>query len=208
MFDFITDLDAFFCEKYADYDKICILPNYRMPVMHATKVREDGRTYGYTLPSETMRLALQENKDELLKILKSQMVDKTFSFSFAPIGFFARVHNVFARTAFHKQLKAFLKQYNIAEETAFEGIEVAEEIKMGILKGKFAPTKNFLLSFALTQQISYKNTQDLLAVCGEEFDYREVKDVVIAYLLRNKVYNPEMVKAALSEYKVANLFLK
>ena len=208
MFDFITDLDAFFCEKYADYDKICVLPNYRMPVMHATEVRADGRTYGYTLPAETMRLALQEEKDALLKNLKSQMVDKTFSFSFAPIGFFGRIRNLFARDAFHKQFKAFLNHYNIAEETAFDGIDVAEEIKTGILKGKFAPTKNFLLSFALTQQISYKNTQDLLGICGEEFDYREVKDVVIAYLLQNKVYNFEMINAALNEYKVANLFLK
>ena len=88
MYDFIADLDAFFCEKYADYDRICILPGYRMPVMQATETRADGRTYGYTLPSETMRLALQEQKDELLKTLKSQMVDKTFSFSFQPVGFF------------------------------------------------------------------------------------------------------------------------
>ena len=208
MFDFIADLDAFFCEKYADYDKLCILPGYRMPVMQGTEVRADGRTYGYTLPSNTMRLALQENKNELLKLLKNQMVDKTFSFSFVPVGFFSRVHNLFARNVFYKVFKEFLKKYNIAEETAFDGMDVEDEIKAGILSGKFEPTKNFLLTFALVQQISFEDAKNLLAMIGEEFEYAEVKDVVIVYLLRNKVYNRAMVDAALAEYKVSNLFLK
>ena len=87
MFDFIADLDAYFCEKYANYDKLCVLPGYRMPKMHATKIDEFGRTYAYTLPANTMRLATQENKDELLKTLKAQIFDRTFSFSFLPLGF-------------------------------------------------------------------------------------------------------------------------
>ena len=70
MFDFIADLDEYFCEKYANYDKLCVLKGYRMPKMQDTKVGADGRTYAYTLPANTMRLALQENKAELLKTLK------------------------------------------------------------------------------------------------------------------------------------------
>ena len=207
MYDFIADLDAFFCEKYADYDRICILPGYRMPVMQATETRADGRTYGYTLPSETMRLALQEQKDELLKTLKSQMVDKTFSFSFQPVGFFSQVRNIFSKYAFHKNFKKLLKKYNIAEDKAFDGITIAEEIKTGILKGKYEPTKNLMLSFVFVAQISYEDAQELLAICGETFDFTEVKDVVLSYLLRNKVYNPAMVEAALREYKIDNLFI-
>ena len=208
MYDFIADLDAFFCEKYADYDKICILPGYVMPVMQATEVRADGRSYGYTLPADTMRLAKQEKKDELLKMLKSQMVDRTFSFSFAPLGFFTRVRNIFVSYVFHKNFKKVLKKYNIAEELAFDGIDIADEIKTGILKGAYEPTKNLVLSFALMAQISYEDTKDLLALCDAEFDFTEVKDVVIVYLLRNKVYNRSMIDAALKEYKIANLFLK
>ena len=90
-----------------------------MPVMQATKVGADGREYGYTLPAKTMRLAKQENKEDLLKKLKSQMVDKTFSFSFAPIGFFTRVKNIFVPYAFHKKVKEFLAKYNLTEETAW-----------------------------------------------------------------------------------------
>ena len=74
MFDFIADLDGYFCEKYANYDKICVLPDYKMPKMQTSEVREDGRTYAYTLPANTMRLALQEKKAELLQTLKSYNV--------------------------------------------------------------------------------------------------------------------------------------
>ena len=33
MYDFIIDLDAYFCEKYAGYDKLSVLPGYKMPLM-------------------------------------------------------------------------------------------------------------------------------------------------------------------------------
>ncbi len=207
MYDFIADLDAFFCEKYANYDKICILPEYRMPVMQATKIREDGRTYGYTLPANTMRLALQEKKDELLATLKTQMVDKTFSFSFTPIGFFARIKNVFSKYAFIKNFKIILDKYNIPLQEAFNNVNIAEEIKTGIIKGIYQPTKNLIFSLALTLHFSYEDTKNLLELCGEEFYYTEVKDVIMAYLLQQKVYNRGMIDAALAEYKVSNLFI-
>ena len=65
MYDFIKDLDDYFCEKYANYDKLCVISGYSMPKMHASEVRADGRTYAYTLPPETMRLALQEEKSKI-----------------------------------------------------------------------------------------------------------------------------------------------
>ena len=75
MFDFITDLDEFFCEKYAGYDKLTVLPGYKMPVMQASKTDEFGRTYAYTLPAETMRLSAQENKAELLEEFKKKEME-------------------------------------------------------------------------------------------------------------------------------------
>ena len=47
-----------------------------------------------------------------------------------------------------------------------------------------------------------------MALCGYEFDLANVKDVVMTYLLSKKVYNRAMIDTALTEYKVANLFLK
>jgi hypothetical protein len=208
VYDFITDLDEYFCEKYANYDKLCILPGYKMPLMQASKIDEFGRTRTYTLPAETMRLALQEKKAELLAQLKEKMTDVTFSFSFQPMGLFASLGSKYSKHGFTKNLKKMLAKYGISEEAALAGLDVSEEIWKNICKGKFLPTKNLIFSLALTAQLSYEDTEELLAYVSEEFNYTIVKDVVIAYLLQNKVYAPEMIKAALNEYKVCNLFIK
>lgn len=208
MYDFIADLDGYFCETYANYDKLCILPGYVMPVMQRSEVREDGRTYAYTLPANTMRLATQEKKDEILVELKKRMTDVTFSFSFRPYGLFGKIKNRFSKFAFHKILKGMLAKYGVSEADALEGLDITEEVWSGILKGNFEPTKNLLYSLALTSQFSYDDTRALMGICGYEFNFTNVKDVVISYLLQQKVYNRGIIDAALNEYKVANLFIK
>ena len=208
MYDFIADLDGYFCETYANYDKLCILPGYVMPVMQRSEVREDGRTYAYTLPASTMRLAAQEKKEELLAALKKRMTDITFSFSFRPCGLFTKIRNRFSKYAFHKNFKVMLEKYGTSQAEALENLNISEEIWKGILKGDFEPTKNLIYSLALTVQISYADTCALMRLCGYEFNFADVKDVVISYLLQQKVYNRGMIDAALNEYKVTNLFIK
>ncbi len=208
MYDFITDLDGYFCEKYANYDKLCVLDGYKMPTMQATRLDDFGRTYAYTLPANTMRLALQENKEELLKKLKEKMLDTTFSFSFQPVGFFARIRQSCSKYGFPKNFKLMLKKYSITEKEVFDGLSVSEEIWRNICKGKFLPSKNLLFSIALVAQFSLEDTVALLALLGEEINYANVKDMVIAYLLSRKVFNGGMIEAAFAEYKVRNLFLK
>ena len=208
MYDFIADLDEYFCEKYANYDKLCVLPDYKMPLMQASEVREDGRTYAYTLPADTMNLAKQAKKAELLAALKERMADTTFSFSFRVQSFFGKVRNVFSKYGFYKHLNKMLQKYNITDENVLAHLEVSKEIWTGIRKNRFLPTKNLLLSLALTEHISLEDTQVLLTLCEYEMDYTIVKDVVISYLLANKVYNSDMVDSALAEYKVTNLFIR
>ena len=208
MYDFISDLDEYFCEKYANYDKLCVLKGYKMPVMQASEVREDGRTYAYTLPASTMRLAAQEKKAELLAALKERMTDVTFSYSFSILGIWARTKNVFSRYGFYKILKKVLAKYDFSEADVLENLNVTAEIWQGICKNKFLPTKNLLISLALAAHISFEDAETLLGLCGYDLDYAIVKDVVVAYLLHNKVYNRPMIDAALQEYKVSNLFLK
>lgn len=208
MFDFITDLDEYFCEKYAGYDKLTVLPGYKMPLMQATKTDEYGRTIAYTLPPETMSLAKQENKAELLAALKERMVDKTFSFSFSVLSLFGRIKHAFSKYGVAKNLKKLMAKYAIKDEDVLAQINVAPEIWKGIRKNKFLPTKNLIITLALTAQMSYNDTQALLSLCDYFFDETVVKDVVVSYLLSHKIYNPAMVQAALEEYKVANLFFK
>lgn len=208
MFDFITDLDGYFCEKYANYDKLCVLPGYKMPLMQASKVDEFGRTRTYTLPADTMRLATQEKKDELLKVLKTRLTDLTFSFSFVPLGFFGRIKNNRSKYGFAKHFRNILAKYGLDEKSVGEPLDVSEEIWHKIWKGKFLPTKNLLFSVALTSQISMDDLKALFTLLYEEFDYTCPKDVVISYLLTRKVYNPAMIQRAFDEYGVKNLFIK
>ncbi|MBQ8229817.1 MAG: hypothetical protein IJZ32_03885 [Clostridia bacterium] len=208
MYDFLSDLDEYFCEKYANYDKLCVLPGYKMPVMQASEVRADGRTYAYTLPASTMRLATQEKKAELLAELKTRMLDINFSFSFRPQKLFARIGNIFSKYAFHKNLKKVLEKYKLSEKDAGENLAVSEEIWQGICKGKFLPTVNLLYSLALTGHLSMDDTAYLCSLCGYEVDYANVRDVVVSYLLTRRVYNTDMIDSALNEYKITSLFLK
>ena len=208
MFDFIADLDAFFCEKYANYDKLCVLPGYKQPMKHATKVNEDGSTYSYTLPMNTMRLALQENQEELLKELKTRLVDNTFSFSFFPYGFFSKIKLAFAKDAFHKIFKTILDRNNLTIEEVGNELNVPEEIWTKICTGKFAPTKNLIFSIALVAHLSFEDTDSLMAIIGYEWEDSIAKDVVVRYLLQQRVYNREMIDYALKEYRIENLFLK
>lgn len=208
MYDFIADLDDYFCEKYANYDKLCVLPGYRMPKMQTSEVRADGRTYAYTLPADTMRLATQEKKDELLKILKEQMYDKTFSFSFRPLGMFARIKNKLSKYGFVKIAQMTFAKYNTTLEKALENVNVDGEICKNIAKGNFLPTKNTIFSLALSSHLTIDDTRNLLLVCDYELDPAIVKDVVLTYLIEQKVFNESMIARALDEYKVSNLFLK
>lgn len=207
MFDFISDLNDYFCTFYTAYDKICTLPGYKMPKMHDVR-EENGRRYTYTLPEETMNLCNQANKAELLTKLKERLVDNTFSFSFLPMNIFSQIGNLFSKEGFFKVLKGMLAKYKLSEEEAGKGLDVATEIWTAICKNQYLPTKNLILSLALTAQFSYEDTEKLLAASGEEFDYSYAKDVVVGYLLQKKVFNADMMEAALTEFKVENLFIK
>ena len=155
-----------------------------------------------------MRLALQENKAELLRELKARLTDATFSFSFQPVGFFQRMKDKFSQLSFAGNLKKMLQRYGVSVEEAGAELNIDGEVWTKICKGALLPTKNLIFSLALTSQFSLTDTQTLLLLCDEEFDYAIVKDTVISYLLHSKVYNRAMIDAALKEYKVGNLFIK
>ena len=208
MDEFILQLDEYFCEKYANYDKLCLLPGYKMPLMQASEIRADGRTYAYTLPPETMSLSRQEKKAEILAELKKRMADVTFSFSFRPIGIFSRMKNVFSKYAPYKTLNNILQKYKLSDQDVLQLLNVSPEIWKGMRKNKYLPTKNMIFSLAFVGQFSCEDMQSLLQLCGYAMDFTYVKDVVISYLLTEKVFNPTMLERAFNEYKVANLFLK
>ncbi|MBQ9728123.1 MAG: hypothetical protein IJV85_00845 [Clostridia bacterium] len=207
-YGFIEDLDGFFCETYERYETICALRGYRMPQMQKSDVDELGFVRTYTLPAERKKLCHQEDKTELLKQLKGNLRDLSFSFSFEPIGWFTRLQNVFKKNVFYKFLKTVWQRHGIAQAEAGAELSVSSEIWNGICEGRFLPSKNLIFSLAVVVGLSMEDTKKMLSLCGYAFDYTEAKDVVISYLVQQKVHNREMVNAALKEYKIENLFLK
>ena len=89
-----------------------------------------------------------------------------------------------------------------------EQLEIQTEIWKGICKGNYLPTKNLLFTIALTSHLTIDDLKVLLTLCDYEFDFALEKDVVVAYLLEQKVFNPLMQQSALAEYKIINLFFK
>ena len=205
-FGFLSDLDEYFCENYANYDKICVLDGYHMPKMHATERREDGRLYSYTLPASTMRLAAQEKCAELLASLKSKITDKSFSFSFEPASFFD-VLKKHSKYSFKTVLEEVLRKNSVNMEELEKELSIDSEILRKIQSGGYHPTKNAIFSIALTARLPYEDACYLLVARGMDFDYTIEREVVISYLLKQKVFNREMIKAALKEYGVENLFI-
>ena len=206
-FEFIKDLDDYFCEAYAGYDKLCLLPGYVMPKMHELKEDAFGDMVASTLPMSTMRLALQEKKEDILRAFKEKIVDVDFSFSFIPVPWYKRLKNLFSKKAYHKQLLEILKNSSVVAEEAANGLTIDDKIWKKILKGAYLPTKNLIFSLALTANLEYADVKQLLQGIGAAFDYTVVRDTVVAYLLFKKITNPEMKKAALEEYRVKNLFV-
>jgi hypothetical protein len=204
--EFILALDEYFCEKYENYDKLCGIDGYKMPKMQTTELR-DGRKFSYTLPANTMRLSLQENKEEILARLKERLVDLSASFSFIPLHFFSKIRNKLDPLGFKKVLKNILAKKSITKSELLKELTISEKVWKKVCKGDFLPTKNLILSVALAGNFTYEETVALLNSCEYEWDFTTAKDVVISYLVSQKIFNTDMVWACLEEYNVSNLYL-
>ena len=207
MLDFIADLDDYFCKTYESYDQICTLQGYKMPKRQTSEVR-NGKTYAYTLPQELLKLDRQENKEKMLVELKEKLSDKTFSFTFYTVGIWQK----WKYRKFYKEAKqtfaALLQKYQVTDEEVQKLLDIDLVIWKNIVKGKFMPSKNLLLSLCMAAHFSITDTETLLDAFDCAFDYALAKDVVVRYLLEQKVYNEQLRNAALAEYKVCHLFLR
>jgi hypothetical protein len=124
------------------------------------------------------------------------------------LGLFGRIRNKLSSVGFVKISRLIFEKYKLSLLDAGQELDISAEIWKNISKGNYLPTKNTLFSLALSAHLTKDDAQNLLAVCGYELDYAIVKDVVVSYLLEQKVFNAQMIERALKEYKVDNLFLK
>lgn len=201
MENYIEALDEYFCAEYSDYVRISAIEGYKMPEI--VYVGSDGNIA--RRDSSCMRICYQPEKAEILKTFKSTLSDTDFSFNFSLIPVSERFRARFGKYTFAKLLPAALRRAGETPESAGAKLAIEEKFWEMIVKGKVYPSKNTVLALALVCRFQQEDTNNLLAVCGMRLDDDSVRDVVVHFLLSQKIFNEEMRDRCLAEYKIENL---
>ncbi|MCM1441462.1 MAG: hypothetical protein NC131_19985, partial [Roseburia sp.] len=194
-------LNEYFCANYSDYVRISALEGYRMPEM--LTAGRDGNII--RRPSEDMRLNKQEHAKELLAKFKEGLADVDFTFSFRFRTLRERFHDRFDKYTFAKIFPAILSRCDVTAEGVGEKLSIEPRFWQKIVKGKLYPEKNTVFAIALVCRMSVQDANNLLTVCGFKLEPDSVRDVVVGYLLEQKIFNPEMRDKCLAEYKITGL---
>lgn len=204
MESYIKGLDEFFASQYSDYTKISALSGYKMPNM--LHVGKDGNLS--RKDSAYMRICYQENSGEVLAALKETLADTDFSFSFSFRPIRDRFRDISRKYTFAKILPEALRHVGETVETAGEKLDIEPRFWKLIVRGKLYPEKNTVLALSLVCRLQQQDFENLLAVCGYSLDDTSVRDVVVKFLMQQKIFNEEMRDACLNEYKITNLPIK
>lgn len=198
---FLDELDEYFCANYSDYTRLSATEGYEMPEMltvgaNGSIVRKD---------ESLMRLSNQRNKARILENFKRDFRDTYFTFSFCYPAFGERFKDHFRKYTFAKVLPGILAHSGETVQSAGERLAIEDKIWKAIVKGKVYPEKCTVLALALVCRLNTTDTNGLLAVCGYSMQSDNVRDVVVEYLLQQKIFNPMMRNRALKEYNLVNL---
>lgn len=199
----ISALDEYFCAHYSDYVHLAALEGYVMPDM--LLVGSDGNIR--RRDSSLMRLCYQKECAAILPRLKEELADTTFTFSFR-FRTFAEKMKPFAKYTFARLLPAALSRCGESVESAGEKLDIEPRFWKKIAKGKLIPEKNTVIALALVCRMTEADVNNLFNACGFSFDEKSVRDVVVRYLLEQKVFSPELRDMCLAEYKITNLPIK
>ena len=200
----ISALDEYFMEHYGDYVRLSALEGYRMPDMlvpgrDGTVSKKDG---------SAMKLCYQENKTQLLSLFKAEQADTDYTFSFRFLSFAEKLRRPFDKYAFFRVLPKVLSPHRLTAAEAGEKLSIEPRFWKKIVKGSLFPEKNTVLALALTCALTPQETENLFNACGYEFDEKSVRDVVVRFLLEQKVFSCELIMQCLGEYKIASLPIK
>ena len=199
--EYIKALDEYFCSHYTNYIRLSAIEGYRMPDM--IEILEDGNIS--RRDATYMRLCHQAECEVLLQRFKDSLTDAYFTFSFNFPGWRERWYELFHRHTFSKFLPQALRHCGETVQSAGSRLDVAPKYWNGMVKGKLEPQKTTIFALALTCRMQWEDVATLLLVSGFEFDSAEVLDVVVRYIIEQKIFNEQMRDACLSEYHIRNL---
>ncbi len=198
---FLAALDEYFCANYSDYVRLNALEGYKKPdVLYIAKDGNIARR-----DPSCMRLCHQADPADLLAKFKAGYADTDYTFNFCFIPRMERFRDVFRKHTFAKVLPGILAKYNETAETAGEKLSIEPRFWKKIAKGRLYPEKCTVLALALVCNLRSADMQSLLNVCGFTLERTSVRDVVVTYLVEQRVTNPDMRDRCLSEYHIINL---
>lgn len=201
--DFISDLNAFFCKNYSNFDLISSLPSYQ-PVTIAMLLRSGNRvTEGENAVNERRKLSYQPEKDKLLAEFKERFVDGSFTYSFRVAPVRERVVSLFRR---HSKGGALLmktvRRYGEDVDAMPEKLGISAYVWKNVLRGYFLPEKVLLFKICLLLGLSREDGFALLRAFGAYYNFEDARDVVVRYLTDYRVFNREMIDRAFEEFKL------
>ncbi len=200
----ISALDEYFMAHYSDYVRLAALDGYRMPELLSPS-REGGVQ---TKDPALMRLNHQERGEELLALLKREQADTDYTFSFRFLTFSEKLRRPFERYSFARVLPRILSGHSLTVEEAGRMLTVEEKFWKKMVKGTLFPEKNTVLALALACGFTAMDTENLFNACGYEFDERSVRDIVVRFLLEQRIFSHDLIHACLDEYKITSLPIK
>ena len=200
----ISALDEYFMAHYSDYVRLSALPGYQMP--ETLVIDRDGAVS--KKDSAVMRLACQQDREALLAALKEEQGDTDYTFSFRFLTFSEKLRRPFEKYSFAKVLPKILSRHKLTAEEAGERLNIEPRFWKKLVKGTLYPEKNTVLALAVVCGLTAIDTENLFNACGYEFDDKSVRDIVVRFLLEQKIFARDLVMQCLAEYKIASLPIK
>ncbi len=201
--DFISDLNAFFCKNYSNFDLISSLPSYQ-PVTIAMLLRSGNRvTEGENAVNERRKLSYQPEKDKLLAEFKERFVDGSFTYSFRVAPVRERIASLFRRRSKGGALlMKTVRRYGEDVDAMPEKLGSSAYVWKNVLRGYFLPEKVLLFKICLLLGLSREDGFALLRAFGAYYNFEDARDVVVRYLTDYRVFNREMIDRAFEEFKL------
>ena len=201
--DFISDLNAFFCKNYSNFDLISSLPFYQ-PVTIAMLLRSGNRvTEGENAVNERRKLSYQPEKDKLLAEFKERFVDGSFTYSFRVAPVRERIASLFRRRSKGGALLIkTVRRYGEDADAMPEKLGISAYVWKNVLRGYFLPEKVLLFKICLLLGLSREDGFALLRAFGAYYNFEDARDVVVRYLTDYRVFNREMIDRAFEEFKL------
>ena len=199
--EFLRALDEYFCAHYSDYVRLSAIDGYTMPdVLYVGKDGNIARR-----DAACMRLDRQPNAAELLARFKAGLCDTYFTFSFSFRTLREKLRDLREKNTFAKLLPAVLARASETAESAGAQLAIEPRFWQMIVRGKVYHEKNTVLALALVARLQLQDVRLLLTACGFTFSDDDVRDVVVRYLIEQRIFNPAMRNACLAAYRIASL---